>query len=74
LQNVINNMGVKAEEIRQAKKFLENKKISISLVKPKQFVLASKKLNASFDDALNKLKEMVNGKTTTSNQEPNKKA
>jgi len=74
LQNVISNMAIKAEEIRQAKKFLENKKISISLVKPKQFVLASKKLNASFDDALNKLKEMVNGKTTTSNQEPNKKA
>lgn len=74
MQNVINNMAIKAEEIRQAKKFLENKKISISLVKPKQFVLASKKLNASFDDALNKLKEMVNGKTTTSDKEPNQKA
>ena len=60
-------MSIKAEEIRQAKKFLENKRISISLVKPKQFVIDSKKLNASFDDALNKLKEMVNGKTTTSN-------
>lgn len=67
MQNVINSMSIKAEEIRQAKKFLENKRISISLVKPKQFVIASKKLNASFDDALSKLKEMVNGKTTTSN-------
>jgi hypothetical protein len=28
---VINNMGVKAEEIRQAKKFLENKKLSIKV-------------------------------------------
>lgn len=67
-------MSIKAEEIRQAKKFLENKKISINLVKPKQFALASKKLNASFEDALNKLKEMVNGKTITTNKESNKKA
>ena len=36
-------MSIKAEEIRQAKKFLENKRISISLVKPKQFVIDSKK-------------------------------
>jgi hypothetical protein len=28
-------MGVKAEEIRQAKKFLENKKLSIKKVKPR---------------------------------------
>jgi len=64
-------MAVKAEEIRQAKKFLENKKISINLVKPKQFVLASKKLNTSFEDALNKMKEMVNGKTITSDKKSN---
>ena len=34
-------MGAKAEEIRQAKKFLENKKISIKKVKPHLFAIAS---------------------------------
>ena len=46
-------MGIKAEEIRQAKKFLENKKISIKKVKPHLFAIASnglkKKLNQKFN-------------------------
>ncbi len=37
-------MAVKAEEIRQAKKFLENKKISIKRVKPHLFAIASNSL------------------------------
>ena len=37
-------MAVKPEEIRQAKKFLENKKISIKKVKPIMFAIASNDL------------------------------
>lgn len=66
-------MSIKAEEIRQAKKFLENKKFSIKIIKPRLFVKASKDLNTSFENLLIKLNESVNGKTTTSNQESNKK-
>ena len=32
-------MSIKAEEIRQAKKFLENKKLSIKKVKPRLFAI-----------------------------------
>jgi hypothetical protein len=34
-------MAIKPEEIRQAKKFLENKKISIKKVKPHLLAIAS---------------------------------
>ena len=67
-------MSIKAEEIRQAKKFLENKKLSIKVIKPRLFAMASKELNKDFDDTLNELTKALNGKTTTSNQESNKKA
>ena len=43
-------MSIKAEEIRQAKKFLENKRISISLVKPKQFELGNNLLSKGVDN------------------------
>ena len=61
-------MSVTAEEIRQAKKFLENKKYSIKKVKPRLFAIVYKELNIKFNDLLNKFeKEINNGKTTTSN-------
>ena len=47
-------MAVKSEEIRQAKKFLENKKISIKKVKPRMFAQASDDLGHSFDELYNK--------------------
>jgi len=60
-------MSVTAEEIRQAKKFLENKNYSIKKVKPRQFAIVSKELKIKFSDLLNKFeKEIENGKTTTS--------
>jgi hypothetical protein len=53
LQDEINNkMSVTAEEIRQAKKFLENKKYSIKKVKPRLFAIVSKELNIKFNDLL----------------------
>lgn len=74
MQNVISNMAIKAEEIRQAKKFLENKKLSIKVIKPRLFAMASKELNKDFDNTLNELTKALNGKTITSNKESNKKA
>ena len=41
-------MGAKADSIRQAKKFLENKKISIKKVKPHLFAIASNGLKKNF--------------------------
>ena len=41
-------MAIKPEEIRQAKKFLENKKISIKKVKPILLASVSKDLEVSF--------------------------
>ena len=73
MQNVINSMSVKAEEIKQAKKFLENKKLSIKVIKPRLFAIASKELKQDFDNTLNELTKALNGKTTTSNQKSNKK-
>ncbi len=67
-------MIVKAEEIRQAKKFLENKKLSVKVIKPRLFAIASKELNKDFDDTLNELTKALNGKTTTTNKKSNKKA
>ena len=53
-------MSVKAEEIRQAKKFLENKNYSIKKVKPRLFALVSKELNIKFSDLLNKFEKEIN--------------
>ena len=64
-------MAIKPEEVRQAKKFLENKKISIKKVKPRMFAQASDDLGHSFDELYNKLQKDVNGTADSSNQEKN---
>ena len=61
-------MAIKPEEIRQAKKFLENKKISIKKVKPRMFAQASDDLGHSFDELFNKLQKDVNGTADSSDQ------
>jgi hypothetical protein len=61
-------MAIKPEEIRQAKKFLENKKISIKKVKPRMFAQASDDLGHSFDELYNKLQKDVNGTADSSDQ------
>jgi hypothetical protein len=65
-------MGAKAEEIRQAKKFLENKKISIKKVKPHLFAIASNGLKKNFDATLDYFRKGSNGTPTTSDQKKNK--
>ena len=60
-------MSVKVEDIRQSKKFLENKKMSIKVIKPKLFALASKQVNKSFDDTLKEIARKY-GEATSSNQ------
>jgi len=60
-------MAVKGEEIRQAKKFLENKKVSIKKIKPRIFAQASDDLGHSFDELYNKLQKDVNGTADSSN-------
>ena len=60
-------MTVKGEDIRQAKKFLENKKLSIKVLKPKLFALASKKANQSFDDTLKSIARTY-GEVTNNNK------
>jgi hypothetical protein len=62
-------MGIRAEEIRQAKKFLENKNVSIKKVKPRLFAQASDDLGHTFDQLYIKLKKDVNGTPDTSDKE-----
>ena len=64
-------MAVRSEEIRQAKKFLENKKVSIKKIKPRMFAQASDDLGHSFDELYNKLQKDVNGTADSSDQEKN---
>ena len=65
-------MAVKAEEIRQAKKFLENNKISIKYVKPRLFAIAASGLKKSFDETLDYFIERTDfGKINNSNKEKN---
>ena len=59
-------MAIKAEEIRQAKKFLENQKLSIKKVKPRLFAIVAKELNLKFSEIIERFEKAVNGKTTTS--------
>jgi hypothetical protein len=61
-------MAVKAEEIRKAKKFLENKNLSISIIKPRLFAQASIELNKNFNDTLKFIKNKIYGTTNNSNQ------
>ena len=67
-------MGIKAEEIRQAKKFLENKKISIKKVKPLLLAKVSSDLEVSFSDLTNTIKKVLNGTPNTSDQAKNKRS
>ena len=59
-------MAAKPESIRQAKKFLENKKISIKKVKPHLFAIASNGLRKNFDETLNFFKKGKSGTTNSS--------
>ena len=60
-------MSIKGEDIRQAKKFLENKKLSLKILIPKLFAIASKKANKSFDDTLKAIARTY-GEATNSNK------
>jgi|TARA_Y100000296_G_scaffold33389_1_gene38659 hypothetical protein len=60
-------MSIKGEDIRQAKKFLENKKMSIKVIKPKLFAMASQKANKSFNDTLKVIARKY-GEITNSNK------
>tara|TARA_R110001592_G_scaffold3247_2_gene18213 strand:- start:1035 stop:1217 length:183 start_codon:yes stop_codon:yes gene_type:complete len=59
-------MAAKPEVIRQAKKFLENKNISIKKVKPHLFAIASNGLRKNFDETLNFFKKGKSGTTDSS--------
>ena len=59
-------MGAKADSIRQAKKFLENKKISIKKVKPHLFAIASNGLRKNFEETLDFFKKGSNGTPNSS--------
>ena len=60
-------MSIKGDEIRQAKKFLENKKMSIKVIKPKLFAMASKEANKSLDDTLKSIARKY-GEATNNNK------
>jgi len=60
-------MAIKQEEVRQAKKFLENKKISIKKVKPHLFAIASNGLKKNFNETLDFFKKGKSGTTNSSN-------
>jgi len=64
-------MAVKPEEIRQAKKFLENKKLSIKTIKPRLFAQVANKANVPFDKLLNSIVKEINGKINNINKEKN---
>jgi hypothetical protein len=59
-------MAIKPEKVRQAKKFLENKKISIKKVKPHLFAIASSGLRKNFNDTLDFFKKGKSGTTDSS--------
>ena len=59
-------MAIKNEVVRQAKKFLENKNLSIKCIKPRLFSKVSQYMNKSFDDLLNVISQKVTDGTTSS--------
>lgn len=59
---------VSGEEIRQAKKFLENKKISIKKVKPRLLAIVSKKINLKYKEIFEKIESSVNGEASSSDK------
>ena len=64
-------MAVKSEEIRQAKKFLENKKISIKKVKPYLLATVTNDLNISFSEFTNTITKVLNGTSASSDKKKN---
>mgnify|MGYP001338523600 CR=1 FL=1 len=65
-------MAVKIEEIKKAKKFLENNKISIKHVKPRLFAIAANGLKKNFDETLEYFMERTDyGKINNSNKKEN---
>ena len=66
-------MRTKADSIRQAKKFLENKKISIKKVKPHLFAIASNGLKKNFEATLDYFVKGSDGTPNRSDQEKNKR-
>ena len=61
-------MAIKPEQIRQAKKFLENKKISIKKVKPYLLATVTNDLNISFSEFTNTITKVLNGTADSSNK------
>ena len=62
-------MGIKNEVVRQAKKFLENKNLSIKCIKPRLFAKVSQDMNKSFDDLLDVISQKVtDGEASTSDK------
>lgn len=66
-------MALDNERIRQAKKYLENKKISIKHVKPRLFAIAASSLQKNFDETLEFFTNQIDGTSNTDNKESNKK-
>ena len=64
-------MAVKPEQIRQAKKFLENKKISIKKVKPYLLATVTNDLNISFSEFTNTITKVLNGTSASSDKKKN---
>ena len=64
-------MAVKPEEVRQAKKFLENKKISIKKVKPYLLATVTNDLNISFSEFTNTITKVLNGTSASSDKKKN---
>tara|TARA_R100001377_G_scaffold73468_1_gene49453 strand:+ start:355 stop:549 length:195 start_codon:yes stop_codon:yes gene_type:complete len=61
-------MAIKAEEIRKAKKFLENKKISIKKVKPILLATVARDLEVSFSKITDTITKVLNGTPSSSDQ------
>ena len=62
-------MAIKADTIRQAKKYLENKNLSIKCIKPRLFAKVSQDMNKSFDDLLDVISQKVtDGEASTSDK------
>ena len=66
-------MAIKNEIVRQAKKFLENKNLSIKCIKPRLFAIAADGLKKNFEETLDFFMKGVDGTTTTSDKTEHKK-
>ena len=61
-------MAIRPEEVRQAKKFLENKKISIKQVKPYLLARVTNDLKVSFSQLTDTITKVLNGTAYSSNK------